>query len=366
MIKEYWFLITVAISGVVSVAYMIIFQVTPWDKQREVKYRRKLVEFHNLAGFSLLEGGYFTLASAEFKAALKLNATNQRALGGQYLSGLFLAFDAPDWDASAGFAVQHELAKLVKQQELSHIVEKYLGDLHYSTNQLGEARSHYEAALSRKPGYPDALSTLGWFHYNVVPDLDRMAGYFLTLTLSSPYDWRGFHGLGYALYMKGLKEQDPDKRKELIVGAARQSDKAKDLSVNRWSIMADFGEVARSVNPQLSLYFHEVSSKLLEDPKLKKVNPASLDAKLLMSTDITVRIETRDQKRAWITYQLALDYLASHRLASRRDGEEQHRLLVEKAGSFDEGKEIYPIYADQLAILDLLLPAAVLKTDATV
>jgi hypothetical protein len=125
--------------------------------------------------------------------------------------------------------------------------------------------------------------------------------------------------------------------------------------VNRWSIIADFGEVARCVNPRLSIFFHQYGSELLEDLGLKKVNPRVLVARLLINEG-EVRIKTPNQKRAWITYQLALDYLAVHRLGLAPNGEESHNILFTKASSFDPTGEIYPIYADQLAILDLLLP----------
>src|SRR5262249_17456825 len=297
-IKDYWFLIALVGSALASVAYMIIFRVTPWDTQQEVKNRKKLVGFHNTAGHSLLEGGQFQLARAEFEAALKLEPTDQRALNGRYVSNLFLAFDAPDWDASAGFGVQDQLTKLVKQPELVPIIKKYLGDLHSRTNQNDKAREYYEAALKLLPDYPDALCELGWFHYSTQPDLERMESYFRNLTRVSPYDFRGFHGLGYALYMRALNEEDAGRRRQLLITAAAQSEIGRDLSVNRWSIIADFGEVARSVNPRLSILFHEYGSELLEDAKLKRVNPRGLVANLLMSPG-EVRIKSADEERAW-------------------------------------------------------------------
>jgi hypothetical protein len=70
-------------------------------------------------------------------------------------------------------------------------------------------------------------------------------------------DYRGFHGLGYALYMKAILEPDPERRLVFIVDAAKQSGLAKDLFMNQLNIVVDFGEVARSVNPRLALSFHE-------------------------------------------------------------------------------------------------------------
>jgi uncharacterized protein HemY len=136
---------------------MIFFQVNPWDKQREIKHRRKLVRFHVTVGCLLMEGGHFALANAEFEAALKLKATDEEALNGRYLSSLFLGLESPDWDASAGWAVQDQLTKLIERPGLIHIVEKYLGDLCQRTSQLDEAKGHYEAALRLRPTYPDAL-----------------------------------------------------------------------------------------------------------------------------------------------------------------------------------------------------------------
>ena len=180
---------------------------------------------------------------------------------------MFLDFETPDWNPAVGLAVQDQLKRLIKQQSLQHVIEKYLGDLHSRTNQVDQAQFHYQQALVLRPDYSDALFALGWFHYNQVPDLERMQTYFERMTKAAPYDYQGFHGLGYALYMRALREENPDHRTQLMASdAAKQSDVGKTLSFNRFNIMVDFGEVARCVDPRLSIYFHSLAIELLEDP----------------------------------------------------------------------------------------------------
>ncbi|MFQ5560298.1 MAG: hypothetical protein ACE5FU_06925 [Nitrospinota bacterium] len=46
-LKEYWFLMTVAISVLTAVSYMVVFQVTPWEKYNEISDRNEVVKLHN-------------------------------------------------------------------------------------------------------------------------------------------------------------------------------------------------------------------------------------------------------------------------------------------------------------------------------
>ena len=57
--KDYWFLITLVASVVLTLAYMVVFRINPWDQQRAVKLRRDRVKFHNTIGYSLIESGRF-------------------------------------------------------------------------------------------------------------------------------------------------------------------------------------------------------------------------------------------------------------------------------------------------------------------
>lgn len=353
IIKDYWFLITVIMSALLSLAYMIIFQVNPWDTQREIKHKRKLVGFHTLGGVSLLEAGHFKLAKAEFEAALKLASTNEEALNGRYLADLFLDLASPDWNPAVGLAVQDQLTRLIKQQSLQHVIEKYLGDLYAGTNQLDKAQLHYEKALALRSQYPDALCSLGWFHYSEVPDLERMEDCFRRTTTVNAHDYRGFHGLGYSLYMRALREENSEQRNQLMLEAAKQSDMAKTLSLQRFNIISDFGEVARCVDPRLSLHFHSYAMELLEDPTFVDVNPRGLLATLLEESG-QVFIKGTDQLRAWINYQIALDCLAMHRLGHDPEGDKNHEVYLQKAREQDITKEISRIYFDQLRILERL------------
>jgi tetratricopeptide (TPR) repeat protein len=357
VIKEYWFLITLLISLVVTLVYMVVFRVNPWDVHRETKQRREQIRFHGQAGYALLEAGHFKQSKEEFERALSLKPTDHTALNGRYLCDLFLAMDSPVWNPAIGLVVQHQLAQLgvIRQHSLIHVVEKYLGDLHYKTGKPGDGKRHYENALALKPDYIDALYTLGWFHYLEDSDVPMMERCFRKMVGADGYDYRGYHGLGYALYMQAIKEEDAERRKQLITDAASQGEQAKNLSINTLNIVMDFGEIARSANPSLSVYFHERGLLIVDDPVLSAAgdNPFSLTAQMLTMPD-TVFLDTPDRKRAWIHYQLALDQVAMKRLGFQTP--ETEDALMEKARALDTTQQVYPVYVDQLTILDRFLP----------
>jgi tetratricopeptide (TPR) repeat protein len=341
---------------------MIVFRVNPWDQQRSAKLRRDRVHFHNTVGYSLIETGHFTDALAEFEESLKLSAENQTALNGRYLSNLFINIASPAADPAVGFAIHRHITateSLAREQHL-HLIDKYLGDLHGRIADIPKATEYYRSALKRKADYPDALYAMGWHYYeDGSSDIEEMERMFRKLTAVDPHGYRGFHGLGYALYMKAIGEKDATTRSLLISEAAGQSEAAKNLYYNQLNIVMDFGEVARSVTPELSLYFHNYGKKVIEDPVLSQIgeNPDALLARLLVSKG-EVRIGSKEEKLAWIAYQTALDYLAMERTYDDPQYTDEHERLFEMAQQLDTDKAMHFIYIDQLAILDLLLPAA--------
>jgi len=360
--KDYWFLITLVASVILSLAYMIIFRVNPWDQQRAVKLRRDRVRFHNSVGYSLIETGHFADARAEFEESLKLSAEDQTAVNGKYLANLFINIGSPIADPAIGFAIHRRITEndSLKREQHLHIIDKYLGDLYMRICDVPKGLEYYRSALERKPDYPDALYAIGWqFYQGGQGDLAEMERMFRKLTEVDPHGYRGFHGLGYALYMKAIVEPDAEKRTALISEASAQSGAAKDLYFNQVNIVMDFGEISRSVDPELSLFFHDYGKKILTDPVLRELgdNPYPLLNRLLMS-DGEINIESKDDKLAWISYQKALDQLAMHRTSGDAKHAEEHKRLFEKAQRLDSNKFIHYIYADQLAILDLLLPAS--------
>jgi hypothetical protein len=56
-LKEYWFLVTLMISLVTAISYMIVFHVSPWEKYREISERKQAVAFHLALGQKLLGTG---------------------------------------------------------------------------------------------------------------------------------------------------------------------------------------------------------------------------------------------------------------------------------------------------------------------
>lgn len=222
------------------------------------------------------------------------------------------------------------------------------------------AKNHYENAISLKDNYLDALNSYGWFNYSALklPDYENMKRLFKKMTEVDIFDYRGFHGLGYALYMQAIKESDHQNRESLIIEAANTSIEASNLKISQLNIVVDFGEIARLVNPNYSIAYHEHSLDILNDPVRSqlKANQGGLNNELLTSQG-NIYIKGENQLRGWINYQLALDHLALYRMGIKpNENKTQHNYLLKKAQKLDPDSYIFPIYKDQLAVLDLILP----------
>ncbi|VAV83288.1 hypothetical protein MNBD_DELTA01-1524 [hydrothermal vent metagenome] len=364
-IKEYWFLITLGLSLLATVFYAVVYRVNPFGTYRDISYRNVQIKFYNELGQSFLEQGHYEMAKAEFEKALSLKATNYAALHGRYVSELFIAIDLPKWDPSIGLVVRDRLQELglMKHRPLLHIIEKYLGDLHQRTNDISIAEQHYERALAIKYNYPDALETFAWFFYfkdsHGDENIKRMTELFTAMTMNYPYDYRGFHGLGYALYMHAIKNSTQENSGKLILDAANQAQRASSLKINLINVVGDFGEIARTVDPQLSIWYHQWGLDLMADPEVMglTINRGPL-AMQLLKKEARVTIITKDQKRSWLTYQLALDYLALGRRGLEGDQKniDEHDRLFKEAKAMDQKGDIITVYEDQLSILDALLP----------
>ena len=361
--KDYWFLITLVASVVLTLAYMIIFRINPWDQQRAVKLRRDRVKFHNTIGYSLIESGRFKEALTEFEESLKLSDEDQTALNGRYISNLNISLDSPMSDPAVGIAIQQHLSETdaLKREHHLHVIDTYLGDLHLRIGKPEKANELFASALERKPDYPYALYRVGWLRYEEGRrGVAEMVKVFRKLTEISPYDYRGYHGLGYALYMKATGDGlDAEERSSLMKEATDYAGQAKDLVFTQLNIVMDFGEVARSTNPSLSLDFHNYGKKIMMDPAMRDSgdNRFPIFAKLLMSDD-SLQLETRDSKLAWINYQTALDYLAMERMYDNSAHGVDHKTYLDRARRLDTENLALKIYEDQLKVLDLLLPTS--------
>lgn len=341
-----------------SAFYMVVFQVTPFDKYYEIENRRHQVEFHNRIGYSLLERGHYRLAISEFEQTLKLSATDYDSLNGQYFSKLFIDMDTPSWDPSVGLMIQKLVKRLsiVKDHTLQHIVEKYLGDLNHRIGKIERAKRHYEKALDLKENYVDALFAYGWFSYDTVPDLKKMESLFMALVKEDVYDYRGYHGYGYVHYMRAINETDPAVKSELLKTALKQSESAVNLFINQLNIVMDLGEISRAYNPRVALLYHEHALKLIGDPDISRLpnNNQALGVKLLTQKGYR-QLNTIDEKRSWILYQIALDYYSLYKQNNRQEDLKIHGEILSSAKALDPKKEIIAIYDDQQAILQMFL-----------
>ena len=341
---------------------MLVFQVTPLDKYYEIKHKREQVEFHNLIGYNLLERGHYGLAKKEFERAINLTSTDYDSLNGQYLSELFLAMETPAWDPAIGITIQSSVKKLgiIDEKKLQHIVEKYFADFYSYVGNFKEAQLHYEKALSLKPDYIDTLYTYGWFCYSNIPDLKKMELLFSNMVEADIYDYRGFHGYGYALYMQAINKRNSEHRIEMMENAYKQSDRASRLKINQINVVIDFGEIARTINPILSIWYHKRGLELLDNPVTSQLpeNESTFEIRLLTKKDSEkkdpVSLKTSAEKRALISYQLALDYLILYKKEKSPEHKKLHGNFLSEAKALDKMGNVIPIYEDQLKIIALL------------
>jgi hypothetical protein len=124
----------------------------------------------------------------------------------------------------------------------------------------------------------------------------------------------------------------------------------------------DFGEVARCVAPEVAKQLHEAALRFLDDSATANLpqTKAALLAQLLKS-DGQVIIDSDAGRRAWVDYQLALDNLAVTRKcasagAYESKAQQAHDSFLDSARRRDPDGKLYPIYLDQLAVLDQFLP----------
>jgi tetratricopeptide (TPR) repeat protein len=341
---------------------MLVFQVTPWDKYAEIKQRREQEEFHCGISYDLLEKGYYKKAKMEFERALTINPNNYKALNGHYLCNLFLDLPFPDWDSAIGLEFQTHLNELgiIKEERLEHIVEKYLGDLHYKIGELESAVAHYENALELKKDYIDALDEYGWFNYFELHNSKEMLKCFNEMINSDPYDYRGYHGSGYALYMNALSTDDSDKCRELLQRATILCEKASNLKFYSIPVIMDFGEISRLFKPNLALDYHRRALLIISDEKLKDLeqNKGTFGINLLsILPGQTIYLDNLNYKKAWINYQIVLDYYAMYingliGIDKYRENTEE---LYRTAKELDRVGLAHYIYSDQKQVIDLII-----------
>ncbi len=355
--KDFWFFITIMFSLILSFLYMLIYHVNPWDKYKDLSRINDQVKFYSGVGYSLLEKGHYALAKKEFEKAIAMRNFEIRSITGKYLTELFLEFDNPLWQASVGIEIKSHLYNygLVEELNIEHIVEKYYGDLYSRIGDYDKAKDHYEKAIQLKNDYIDALFSYAWLLYSFVKtdslSHERMITIFQKMTEVDPFDYRGFHGLGYALYIKAIKEYNRTTCDSLLMLATDQSLTASNLYINQINIVADLGEIARSIDPQLSILYHEHAFSTLQDPNLNSLpgNQGPIIVTILLATSHLSEIDvvSDNHKRSWLYYQLALDY-QSLGITKKRD------YYFKLARKLDTNSEMYPIYEDQLAVLNLL------------
>ena len=241
-----------------------------------------------------------------------------------------------------------------------------MGMIHQKIGECDMELDYFEKAAAafrqacESPGrmYCDALYQLGW-HFYWKMDYDRMADYFRNLIESIPYDYRGYHGLGYALYMKAIDRSlsSCESAVNLLEEATKLLRVAFNYVPSLLMVNMDMGEIVRIVDPSLSILFHEHAMECVKNDQLYSLqeNNCSLGV-ILISSGHQMTLSMKEDKIAWINYQLALDYYIKAFQENMDDPNlAQHNQYVIEAQAVQKGPDPQKIYQDQKSINDRLL-----------
>lgn len=361
-IRDYWFLFTLVISIVTAIFAMVVFQVSPWEKYRETRERKAAVKFHLQLGQTLLDAGYYQDAAGEFEHSLKLVPSNPDSLEGKRKTDLFLRMRDLDWKPGRVMTYWDHFT-----QHSDHNMLLYMGMLQDRIGEPDEALKYFFKAMQAYPGethftetyYRDALFQIGWIYYHK-GDYDQMGDYFRKMKETAIYDYRGYHGLGYALYMKAIAESNADGNAviKLLNEAAQLLYTASRYVPSILVVHADIGEIVRVIDPEFSISVHERAMECLTNDEYYSLwdNYSGVSAILISSNNQQVFLSKKEDKIAWVNYLLALDYYIKA-LLENKDAPDlgRHDQYMKDARSIQSGGDPEKIYQDQKTIGDRLL-----------
>lgn len=361
-LKEYWFLITLVISLVTAISYMIVFHVSPWEKYKEISERKDAVAFHLALGQKLLDYGHYQQAAREFELALRLEPANPKALEGKRKADLFLEVDRIEWNPGLALAYLDTFPN-----PKDHTILLFLGRVFERIGENQKALAYYENARvayhGSQPGpgrdYYAALERMGWILYTE-GNFDAMERHFTRMKEIAQFDYRGYHGLGYALYMKAyqLAQSKREGATALLTEATNVLFSAATYVPNFLMITMDIGEVARLINPDFSIVWRERALKCIVEEELYRLeeNRSDLTVLLFGSNRGVVSVSGKEDKLAWVKYQLALDHYVKAVLADPKNPDlTKHDSLVDEGKKTQKSESVFAIYEDQRTIVDALL-----------
>jgi hypothetical protein len=161
------------------------------------------------------------------KSRSSFRRKDQTAVNGNTWRIFSSTIGSPVADPAIGFAIHRRITEndSLKREQHLHIIDKYLGDLYMRICDVPKGTRVLSLALTRKTRLSRraVCRSVGNYYQGGQGDLAEMERMFRKLTEVDPHGYRGFHGLGYALYMKAIVEPDAEKRTALISEASAQS-----------------------------------------------------------------------------------------------------------------------------------------------
>lgn len=368
-IKEHLAKPTLIISVLTACAYMAIFQVYPWESAKEIYARKQAVANHLKLGQKLLDYGYYQQAVQEFDQCMKFESSNPKALVGKRKANLFLELRKIDCNPGVALAYRDYFKKQGADDYnltlLTGKVHQNLGEEDQALACFQKARELYKAGLTsdqKESDYFDALFHIGW-HYYDKGRFSAMEECFRQLKLLSERDYRGFYGLGYALYMKAYylaKSKQPG-AKQCLEQAVNNLANAINYVPKVAGVNADLGDVLRILDNKVAIELHKQALLILENNDLYNLedNKNTFYSFYLVGSNGTiVSLDERQDKISCAKYQLALDYyVRSKRGLAKNSDITKHDDLVEEANKSRKTEKPLLIYHDQKIIIDTLFTA---------
>ena len=123
-------------------------------------------------------------------------------------------------------------------------------------------------------------------------------------------------------------------------------------------VNTDVGEIARVIDPNFSIFFHDRAMTCIIDDRLYSLrdNNGTVSAILILSENETVVLTDKEDKIAWVNYLLALDYYVTAFLKNKDAPDlSRHDHYLQEAQSIEKATAPKKIYEDQRRITDRLL-----------
>ena len=199
-VLTYWTLLSFLVAILIALYIKYSFDVDYFESYRSVAASRKISEFHDKLGQSLLLRQEWSAAEDSFTKALAANPNNAAASYGLVKS---LIFKPPPGEKFTSPETQDTMLAFLRSERPDDPDLDLLQAWRYwAQSQAAEAKKFAEAAIAKKPGFPAALLLLS--HMSMAEgNLDAGIAWCEKALASQPDDANSLSNYGFMLLLKG-------------------------------------------------------------------------------------------------------------------------------------------------------------------